>query len=109
MSTDIIPLIQKIKMLGIHGNYECIRCGACCVYFHILGDRPEKGIFKIADQRCKYLSIDSEGVASCSVHEGERPEACRNFLCNISDLFPKDCVGLKRTSEELRRAALATR
>lgn len=93
-------------MFGIHGNYECIRCGACCVYFHILAEKPEHGIrFKSADEKCRYLTMDSEGVASCSVHEGDRPEVCKKFTCSLANMTVETCAGLIVTAEQLARKA----
>lgn len=107
MFIEPIDLILEIKMFGIHGNHECIRCGACCVYFHIFAEKPEHGLgFKIAGERCKYLTMDSEGVASCSSYQGDRPVACKRFFCHIGNLLLEDCVGLKQTAQELRREAL---
>lgn len=93
-------------MIGIHGNYECIRCGACCVYFHILAEKPEHGPnFKPVGEKCRYLSLDSEGVASCSVHEGDRHEACKNFICSLTNITMETCAGLMVTAEDLARQA----
>lgn len=67
---------------GIHGNNQCVRCGACCYYPSITkGKRGGRLVFKRHDEPCKHLSLNTDGNFSCNVYSGERPEACTWFNC----------------------------
>ncbi|MBW3011521.1 hypothetical protein KY326_04855, partial [Candidatus Woesearchaeota archaeon] len=65
---------------GIHGNYECVRCGACCVCYAI--EFPD-GDYKPGGRVCKYLDYDLEKkIASCRVHDkgpNIRPKECMDY------------------------------
>jgi hypothetical protein len=68
---------------GIHGNRECVRCGACCFFPSITeGRRCGTLVFKRKDEPCKFLSMAANGEFFCDIHEkGDRPEACKSFEC----------------------------
>ena len=89
--------------LGIHNNHECVRCGACCVYFSIVGEKKSHGdYFKQMYEVCRFLSYDKgTRTASCSVHEGDRPISCRNFFCNNPELRETEISALKRTAKRM--------
>jgi len=89
--------------LGIHDNSECVRCGACCVYFSIIGEKKSHGdYFKHMDEVCKFLLYDRRTrKTSCSVHEGDRPISCRNFFCNHPELRETEIYALKRTAKRM--------
>jgi len=91
--------------LGIHNNSECVRCGACCVYFRIVGEKKSHGdYFKDMDEICKFLAYDKKTrQTSCSVHEGERPMSCRNFFCNNFELSYWELLKLKKTAREMSK------
>jgi hypothetical protein len=91
--------------LGIHGNYSCVRCGACCVCYAI--EFPD-GDFKKGGQVCKYLEYDFEKrIASCRVHDkgpNIRPAECieyrycaQGFYARTLDMW----IGLKRTASRM--------
>lgn len=79
-------------MKGIHGNSECERCGACCIYFSILEDdtltdepvitgRLPQRFFKESGEVCKYLKFDDlTKTTSCSNYRN-RPKMCHQFAC----------------------------
>ena len=74
-------------MKGIHGNEECVRCGACCIYFAIMEDRARfaeyKPIFKLDEYACEFLSYDFKTkIATCIAHDGERPRVCVETSCS---------------------------
>jgi len=43
---------------------KCLRCGWCC-----LQENPP----------CTHLSFDKKGIATCSIHNGDRPVRCGLF------------------------------
>jgi hypothetical protein len=67
---------------GIHGNDECVRCGACCVYFLIDEPGAKPFGFKFSGTPCDYLEYNSETrKASCKTYDGRRPGCCKTFFC----------------------------
>jgi len=74
---------------GIHENEECIRCGACCIYYAIPNDKDSRNrdpnldpLFKKSGIPCQYLTYDSQtSQAACTIHEEPRPSACQEFFC----------------------------
>ena len=77
---------------------ECRRCGACCVYFHIAV--CNNGIFKKSGEACNFLRYDSEKKqASCTIHEGVRPEVCKDYFCGNSNERVRE--GLKRFADNI--------
>jgi hypothetical protein len=104
---DIILYISAIMhklMAGIHGNTECMRCGACCIYFAILNEdfRAElEMVFKYSDVACQYLDYDLKTrIASCRIHDSSaRPSPCRDVGCMNCD---KEChPGLRKVLENI--------
>lgn len=79
-------------------KYECTRCGACCVApeikIHLIPEVSWKfEVFKSQGEVCRYLRYNSETrIATCSVHEVERPVECEVFRCDMEfddkRLFP---------------------
>ena|SRR3989344_4932513 len=69
---------------GIHNNLECIRCGACCVYFRVKDDNGN--ILKKAGEPCPHLSYEPETkIASCQIND-HKPIICREFTCAENSL-----------------------
>jgi hypothetical protein len=44
---------------------QCIRCGFCC-----------------QQENCEHLSFDEDGLATCLIHEEERPLRCSLYPAN---------------------------
>ncbi len=101
-----MPQPEPDPAKGIHENYNCMKCGACCVYFRV---RYEDGeVFKRSDEICPYLSYDLETrTAACSIHDSDiRPSMCRDFTCWGFRLEfvvgnSRHWYGLKETSENM--------
>jgi len=71
---------------GIHENYECYKCGACCVYFRVKND--DGTILKKAGEICPNMDYDLETkTASCRIYDSEsKPEVCDEFTCGSNRL-----------------------
>lgn len=90
---------------GIHGNRDCIRCGACCVYFPIPNGEEDLDrdpgldpIFKNSGIPCQHLAYDlDKKQATCQIHEGKRPPACSDWFC--------DDINNQQVREGLKRYA----
>ncbi|MBN1915803.1 hypothetical protein JW796_02290 [Candidatus Dojkabacteria bacterium] len=59
---------------NIHGESGCGRCGACCVALGV----PSIG--KKAGDKCVHMTIE-EGLASCALHEADKPPECKEWGC----------------------------
>jgi len=85
------------RQLGIHGNEECQRCSACCVYFQVLN--RDGTILKEAGEICKHLEIDTKTkLSTCGIYDSDkRPIDCIAFI---------NCepCGLGANEEEQREA-----
>lgn len=99
----ILKSSDKIMAKGIHGNEECVRCGACCLFYLVRW--PDERIFKAAGIPCRYLSYESaEKKASCLIHSGviqaERPPICDTFHCSAQE-DSEVTSGLKKAAEDI--------
>jgi hypothetical protein len=99
-------------MPGIHGNNECVRCGACCGEFFEVSQtscRGEKMIIKEEGKVCEYLQYDFKTEkASCSIYEDpSRCDYCGVFKCwEVSEDREKIFAGLLGSLEKLKIKSL---
>lgn len=76
----------------------CVRCGKCCLIFGMrVGDDEQYRAFNelhgivyqndgqhmLVRLRCEAVGFDFEGRAHCVVYD-ERPQLCRDYLCDAA-------------------------
>lgn len=92
---------------------SCERCGACCIYFHIVYEvtsgffmLSSYETFKEAGVTCEHLHFDN-GQASCAIHNSrKRPEQCQLFSCQSREFFSRQDIAKVLTDLEETRVKI---